>query len=266
MQYGMGAVLSPPDSRDFIARAPMPGAQPLPAAYDLRGKLQPIRNQGAEGLCTTHALASGLLGASQLAKPYPSQPYNRLLGVRTLYEEARLESGRNGRAIAGEGAHMRDVLRVAYRDGVDLETDRPYTPHAPGIAGPNSPRHRRENKVGAYASVIANVPAHKLAIIQYSGVLVVIDARDGFMTPINGKAAETGASNGYHAVCLVGFDDSQSAYILRNSWGPEWGREGYCLLPYSYEIKESWVITPALSVWAPAPRPFWWPWFMGWDG
>ena len=48
-------------------------------------------------------------------------------------------------------------------------------------------------------------------------------------------------SNGCgHAVVAVGFDDSieigpsKGAFIIRNSWGEEWGENGYGYLPYDY--------------------------------
>jgi C1A family cysteine protease len=39
---------------------------------------------------------------------------------------------------------------------------------------------------------------------------------------------------GGHAVVVVGYDDSQSRFIVRNSWGTAWGLAGYFLMPYAY--------------------------------
>lgn len=39
---------------------------------------------------------------------------------------------------------------------------------------------------------------------------------------------------GGHAVTAVGYDDFQEVFIVRNSWGEEWGDEGYFYMPYAY--------------------------------
>jgi len=42
-----------------------------------------------------------------------------------------------------------------------------------------------------------------------------------------------------HAVVLVGWDDSQGTngvWIMRNSWGPEWGEEGYMKIEYGCSL------------------------------
>ena len=39
---------------------------------------------------------------------------------------------------------------------------------------------------------------------------------------------------GGHAVVGVGYDDSQQRFIVRNSWGPNWGMKGYFAIPYAY--------------------------------
>lgn len=53
---------------------------------------------------------------------------------------------------------------------------------------------------------------------------------------------------GGHAVLCVGYDDSKSHWIMRNSWGAEWGDKGYFYLPYPYLLNQDltsdlWNIT-----------------------
>lgn len=46
---------------------------------------------------------------------------------------------------------------------------------------------------------------------------------------------------GGHAVCAVGYDDSKQVFIVRNSWGQDWGDKGYFYLPYQYMINTDLV-------------------------
>jgi len=39
---------------------------------------------------------------------------------------------------------------------------------------------------------------------------------------------------GGHCVMVVGYDDSKSTFIIRNSWGTGWGMAGYGTMPYAY--------------------------------
>jgi C1A family cysteine protease len=32
----------------------------------------------------------------------------------------------------------------------------------------------------------------------------------------------------------VGYDDKPQRFLVRNSWGAEWGQEGYFTIPYAY--------------------------------
>jgi C1A family cysteine protease len=39
---------------------------------------------------------------------------------------------------------------------------------------------------------------------------------------------------GGHAVLGVGYNDKQKRFIVRNSWGTGWGKQGYFTMPYAY--------------------------------
>jgi len=46
------------------------------------------------------------------------------------------------------------------------------------------------------------------------------------------KAAEKAL--GGHAVMAVGYDDKDQRFLVRNSWGKDWGMKGYFTMPYKY--------------------------------
>lgn len=39
---------------------------------------------------------------------------------------------------------------------------------------------------------------------------------------------------GYHAMVLCGYSEKEKIYIVRNSWGVQFGDKGYCYIPFSY--------------------------------
>lgn len=44
-----------------------------------------------------------------------------------------------------------------------------------------------------------------------------------------------------HAVTIVGYDDNEKHFIIRNSWGSLWGLGGYCYFPYD-QFGKQWEI------------------------
>ena len=41
-------------------------------------------------------------------------------------------------------------------------------------------------------------------------------------------------SVGGHAVMAVGYNESTRRFLVRNSWGADWGMKGYFTMPYEY--------------------------------
>jgi hypothetical protein len=82
-----------------------------------------------------------------------------------------------------------------------------------------------------------NVPvdAIKAAILEYGPVSVGVGVDGIFHGYAGGIFDACGYDEINHLVALVGWDDSQGpggVWILRNSWGPGWGEEGYMRIAY----------------------------------
>jgi C1A family cysteine protease len=35
-------------------------------------------------------------------------------------------------------------------------------------------------------------------------------------------------------MCIIGYNDDKKCFIVRNSWGKDWGDKGNCYMPYDY--------------------------------
>lgn len=71
------------------------------------------------------------------------------------------------------------------------------------------------------------------------------------MPKTSDKVRET---HGWHAMLCVGYSEPDRMFIVRNSWGEEWGDKGYCYMPYDYVIHneynghDSWIIKSVESL------------------
>lgn len=67
--------------------------------------------------------------------------------------------------------------------------------------------------------------------------------------------------HGRHAMLCVGYSDVDQVFIVRNSWGSQWGVKGYCYMPYNYLMSaklngdDCWIIRSADNL--PSPEDTW---------
>ncbi|MEH7210069.1 C1 family peptidase [Priestia megaterium] len=231
------------DSRDFVfARrkkkkvtpTPTP-ASGLPESVDLRSKFpaEPF-DQGELGSCT----ANTLVGLREYLLADAGLPYTHLSRLFVYYFERYMEGTVNEDA----GASLRDGMQVLKQMGVSPELDDEYNiakfkvrPSAKAIAD------AKAFTIGAYHSV-AN--AHEVQTALAEGLPVAI----GFMVYESFESfnvAETGIvpmpkageqELGGHAVLVVGYKqiNGKLHFIIRNSWGTDWGDKGYCYMPVEF--------------------------------
>jgi hypothetical protein len=96
-----------------------------------------------------------------------------------------------------------------------------------------------QHKIGSY-SVLETIDDMKHCLSQGFPFVCGIAIYDSFQSE---QVADTGivpmptandAIDGGHEVSIVGYNDATQMFILRNSWGADWGLAGYCMIPYAY--------------------------------
>jgi cathepsin K len=96
---------------------------------------------------------------------------------------------------------------------------------------------------------IASVDDIKAAICKYGPIAASVFVTDAFQNYTNGVfnefASNYASPSTNHAIVLVGWDDSKHAWLLKNSWGTDWGEDGYMWIDYNSNNvgrRAAWVI------------------------
>jgi C1A family cysteine protease len=222
-----------PDFRDHLYSDHAPAALGLPSSVDLRTQCPPVYDQGELGSCTANAI--GFAYEFDLKKQ--SKPNFMPSRLFIYYGERLMENTVDQDA----GAEIRDGMKVISTTGVAEERFWPYV-ITKFAKKPTKPAYQNAtlHKAIQYLSVAQTEEEIKTCLSE--GFPVVF----GFTVyaPFEDEAvASTGMLPmplptdelvGGHAVAIVGYDDSKKCFLVRNSWGVEWGIGGYFWMPYAY--------------------------------
>jgi C1A family cysteine protease len=86
----------------------------------------------------------------------------------------------------------------------------------------------------AHGDVSQAVDALKQGLVTYGPIATTMEVYQDFMYYTGGVYSYSyGSDEGGHAVLIVGYDDSGSYFIVKNSWGASWGDHGYFMIAYS---------------------------------
>jgi len=223
-----------PDQRDLSYAAPRPVLRALPAKVDLRKTCPPVYDQGQLGSCTANAI-----GAAFQFEMLKQDAKNAFMPSRLFiyYNERVIEHCVN----SDNGAQIRDGIKSVHHQGVCPETVWPYDTNAFA----KKPNEACYSIASDYQ--VLNYQRVSRALNQFKGCLAdgypfvfgftVYDSFEGPQVAKSGKLnmpKKTESVAGGHAVMAVGYDDIAKRFIVRNSWGANWGLKGYFTMPYDY--------------------------------
>lgn len=230
IKHGYGWVADLPDHRDKMYSVSIPA--PLPQIVDLRPMDSPIFDQLNLGSCTANSLA----GALQFLEKKDKVKYMDLSRLFIYYSERVIENTVN----YDSGATLRDGIKALASLGTCSATCWPYI-----ISKfTDQPYHS------------CYVEAAKHRILSYYRLNTLDDMRhclssgypfvfgfSVFESFESDKVANTGIVPmpksdeqllGGHATTAIGYNDTDKRFIVRNSWGTNWGQKGYFTIPYEY--------------------------------
>ncbi|HLK17373.1 MAG TPA: C1 family peptidase [Bryobacteraceae bacterium] len=215
--------------------------QPLPPAFantaekdavDLRKYCSPIGDQGQTGRCSafawTHATEMArnivLNESQQLSPNYTMLQFQRLQGDAKDYEYAYsggdgTESGPDpGNVMVKQGTCRQELWPDDEEQPSASENDMKSDAERFKLAGTPLPIAVDDVKKVLSAGSVVHVSMNTGEVFSDVG-------RDGVF---NAAEAPWGR-HGRHAMLIVGY--TGNFFILKNSWGTDWGDQGYCYVP-----------------------------------
>lgn len=241
----------------------------IPSKVDLRTQytLPDPYDQGSLGSCTANAVGF-------------CYHFNEIVQKNDyIFMPSRLFIYYNERVIQGtvnedSGAEIRDGIKTINKTGVCDEKIWPYNINK-FTTKPTQNCYNQAllNKSISYYAVDQDLISLKTAIVGgfpiAFGFYVYAsfesqNVEDTGVVPMPNTKVER--ILGGHAVVIVGFDDtrvmpdkSKGCFIVRNSWGDNWGDHGYFYMPYAYVTSklssDFWVITEVSEEVVPVPTP-----------
>jgi len=177
----------------------------LPEEYTWQDSMPPVRNQGMTSTCVCQSLTSVL--------DFLHNSEVGVSGVCNNYSIDELYSIRSNKP--GDGMTFKEALHYLRHHGLNGQ------------------------KINEYSKINSGMIA-KYAIVMFGPVVCGLPVYSGNVRKFWNKR---GSFQGGHAVTLVGYN--KEGFIIRNSWGTEWGDRGHVTIPYD-EFEnfcfEAWTI------------------------
>ena len=191
---------------------------PFHADWRTDGHVTPVRDQGTCGACVAFATCAALEARARI------QQGDREFGL-DLSEAHLFHCGNPGGCASGWQPDA--ALAWASEHGIGLERDFPYDatdqPCQPVAAA---------MKVADWSAAASDEQRRR--VIAFHGPVIagmrVFEDLPHYKTGVYRHVI--GEEVGLHAVCVVGYDDAGGYWIVKNSWGTEWGEGGYLRIAY----------------------------------
>ncbi len=240
-----------------IENAPSPDATSF--TWVNRNKITPVKYQGVCGSCWAFTSAAVLE-----SNFYIRRNWNLDISEQSILDcaEAVQPQYRGGQVVnvkskAGscQGGWYGPVFEYYKTSSAALENQAPYQYKEASC----TPSRTTKYKIMAWGYVkptagIPEVKEMKEALCKYGPIAACVKVTPAFQAYKSGIFDEFADCSGErdinHAITIVGWDDSKGAYLVKNSWGTQWGEKGYVWIKYGCNnigYGAAWVVVSSMD-------------------
>ncbi|MBP1910712.1 lectin like domain-containing protein [Methanolobus bombayensis] len=213
-----------------------------PSRYDLRDEngVTAVRNQGQAGSCWAHS-ATASLESYLLHKKSETWDFseNNLKNVLSSSYPDGFD-----RSHADGGFDLYPAAYYTRWSGPVRESDDPYDDSS-GVSPDNLPDAKHVQEILILPGFEGNDTLYKSMLMNYGAISVAMWYGNSYFDSNNNSYYYNGSVRyANHAITLVGWDDDYAAsnftpkapgngaFIIKNSWGDNWGEDGYFYISY----------------------------------
>lgn len=214
------------------AYSPLIGAA-LPSSVDLSSDMPPPGNQGNQQSCVAWAVAYALKSYQERVERQWSLSSTSGINADHVFSPSFIYNQINGGV--DQGSNFGDAFHVLITQGAAPLSAMPYT-SSPFAAVPSSAKSAAQPfRVDTFRGVDpSNVQELKAQLAAGHPMVIAGRMYQQFISqgPNQVWSTANGPIVGRHAMTLVGYDDGRGAFKVINSWGNNWGSNGYGWISY----------------------------------
>ena len=209
----------------------------LPSEVDLREKWWKVDDQGNTGACVGYATAYGVLRwhyVKQGKMARNQKPSARFIWMAN--KETDEINSYPSTFLESEGTQTKLALRVAQKFGCVIDSVLPMRGGLTTLTARVFYTQASRFRISSYHNLGNDLNNWKRWLAFNGPILTRLSVDSNWMnaSQTNGELTEYDEASiqGGHAVCIVGY--FQDKFIIRNSWGKQWGDKGFAYASLNY--------------------------------